>query len=164
MHINVRYTPELMETFRLNLHLSRKGSWAFLALGVLFIILAQVSSDYATLFYILGPILIIEWPLLDLVRVYRDRQLIRQETVFTVTSEDIQVRVGSFARRISWEMIQRADELKGHWIFITKKPITRTPLRKRELSQEQLAELAAFIQSRHLSNRTRSGITTVAEG
>lgn len=153
-----------METFRLNLHLSRKGSWTFLALGVLSIIAAQVWHYYATLFFILGPICIIEWPLIDLVRVYRDRQLIRQENVFTVTSEDIQVRVGSFARRISWEMVQRADELKGHWIFITKKPVTRTALRKQELSQEQLAELAAFIQARHLNDRIRSGVAPVAEG
>lgn len=164
MQISVRYTPDLMETFRLNLHLSRKGSWAFLALGVLSIIAAQVWPNYSVLFYILGIILSIEWPLLDLVRVYRDRQLIRQETEFTVTTEVIQVRVGSYTRRVSWEMVQRADELKDHWIFITKKPITRTPLRKRELSQEQLVELSAFIQARHLNKRIRNGMTPVAKG
>ena len=50
-------------------------------------------------------------------------------------------------------MVQQVDEPKNLWIFVTKSPTRRIALRKERLSQEQRAELAAFIEARQLNKR-----------
>lgn len=164
MQINVRYKPDLMQSIRLNLYLSRHVVLFCAAGGVLEIISGPAAwPDAAVFFYALGALFIIEPSLSVLVRVYRQRQLVLQEVEVTVTSEGIQWRTENLSLRVAWEMVERVDELKGHWIFTTKKHIRRIALRKRELSQAQQAELAALIEARQLSTQVRKGVTPVQE-
>jgi hypothetical protein len=153
-----------MATIRLNLYLSRKSAWLLAATGVLELISGPaVWPDAAGLFYAMGAVFIIETPLLVVLRVYKYRQLVRQDVEFTITDEGIQRRTENHSLRVAWEMVERASELKDYWIFITKKPIRRIVLRKRGLSQEQQAELAAFIEVRNLNTQVRGGMTPVQE-
>jgi hypothetical protein len=153
-----------MTTFRLNLYLSRKVAWRLAAAGVLEMIAGPAAwPDAAWFFYTLGVVFIIETPLLVLVQVYQHRQLARQDAEVTITNEGIQRRTESYALRVTWEMVERANEWKHYWIFFTKRPIRCIALNKRRLSQEQQAELAAFIEVRHLSMQVRGGMTPVQE-
>jgi hypothetical protein len=155
MQISVRYRRGLMETYRLRLHFSRI-SWLHVALGVLAIIAGlAVWPGYAPEYCALGAYAILLGLFWDLGYVYRYRQSYRQETEVTLSSEGIEWRVGGSALQLTWELVERADEVKGHWVFSTGRPIRRIFLRQRELSQEQQAELAAFLQARHIKKQPR---------
>jgi hypothetical protein len=163
MHINVRYKPDLMGTIRLNLYLSRKFIWGGAIAGVLAIIIALAAPpDTAALLYAIGATVIIEGPLLVLVQVYRHREFLLQEAEVTITSEGIERRTKNNRLRVAWDMVERVDELKHQWLFITKRPTRGFGLRKGRLSQEQQAELAAFIEARHLNRQVRK-MTPVQE-
>jgi hypothetical protein len=162
MHISVRYRPDLAETIRLNLYLCRKSVWFLTAAGVVEIIAGPATLPAAAaFFYLLGGVFIIETPLLVLVRVYRHREILLEEAEVTLTSEGIERRTESYALRVTWEKVERADERKDDWIFITKKPVRCIALLKRRLSQEQQAELAAFIEARHLNKPVREHMAAV---
>jgi hypothetical protein len=163
MHINVRYKPDLMGTIRLNLYLSRKFIWGGAIAGVLAIIIALAAPpDTAALLYAIGATVIIEGPLLVLVQVYRHREFLLQEAEVTITSEGIERRTKNNRLRVAWDMVERVDEPKHQWLFITKRPTRGFGLRKGRLSQEQQAELAAFIEARHLNRQVRK-MTPVQE-
>lgn len=165
MRINVRYKPDLPETIRLNLYLQRKSAWRYAAGGVLALTVgaAGLWPAYMWLYTFGGIVLIFEIPVLVLVRVYRHRELLRQETELTVTSEGIQRRTEAYTLRVAWDVVERVDERKNGWIVITKKPTAVISLGKRRLSQEQQAELAAFIAARHLDKQARKGMTPAQE-
>lgn len=163
MHISVRYKPDLRAAIRLNLYLARKSAWISAAWGVLVIVLGpKLWPDGAWLFYGLGVGSIIRTPLALWVQVYRHRELLRQEVEVTLTSEVIERRTKNNTLRVAWDMVEQVDELKNLWIFITKRPTRRIALRKGRLSQEQQAELAAFIEAHHLNRQARK-VTPVQE-
>ena len=41
----------------------------------------------------------------------------------TLTSEGIERRTQTYTLRVAWDMVERADELKHVWMFITKKQV-----------------------------------------
>lgn len=156
MYVSVQYRRDLLETIRLNLYVARNFAWRSAAAGVVEIVVGPwVWPDAAIFFYMLGVVFIIEPPLLVCVRVYRHRELLLQEAEVTLTSEGIQRRTEAYTLRVAWDKVERVNELKGEWIFITKKPLRIFGLPKRELSQEQQAELAAFIEARQLKRQVK---------
>jgi hypothetical protein len=164
MHINVRYKPDLKEAVRLNLYLARKTLWICLVGGVFVLIAGSAASPAAAgVLYVLGVAVILQPLVRVLVWVYRNRQILQQDVELTLTPAGIQRRTDDYALRVTWDMVERAEELKSRWIFFTKGRVRVIALRKERLSREQQAELAAFVESRHLSQQVRKGMTPAQE-
>jgi len=118
--------------------------------GVLLIILGlsiERTLSGSAPFIALGIFLIIQMPLKAWAEVYRNRKILFEEVEITLTSEGIQWRTATTRFDVSWDMIKRVYELKDLWIFVVNR-LTRISLYKHALSQEQQAELAAFIAAR----------------
>lgn len=164
MDIRVRYKGDYRESFRVNLYLARNSALVSAALGAFLIIESiQGGPDADVVFIPLGVLLIIWLPMLVLRQVYGFRDVLGQEAEVTLTSEGIQTRTQTLTLRVSWDMVERVDELKTHWIFTAKRGIRRIALRKRELTQKQQAELTDFLAARHLDRQVRKGMTPVQE-
>jgi hypothetical protein len=133
-----------MPTVRFNFYLQRNWLWGYGAFGVLMIVLGVTLSEYAAFLITLGIILIIGTPLLEWVRVYLHRDNLLQEAEVTLTSEGIQRRTETYTLHVTWDMVERVQELKHMWVFIGNRR-TRIALNKQRLSLEQRAELADFI-------------------
>lgn len=145
MHISVRYTPELRQSVRLNLYLHRKLIGAFALCGALAIIYGV--AYLAGIVIALGVLLLLEIPVLLSLRIYRNREVFLGEVELTITSEGIERRSGGVAVNVTWDKLKRIHELNDMWIFVANR-LTRFGVAKRVLSQDQQAELAAFIAAR----------------
>jgi hypothetical protein len=148
MHISVRYQPDLRATIRVNLYLARKRVLIGAACGALLILVGATSPGVAWFCYPVGIGYLFLVPLTVLVRVYRYRELGRQEMGTTLTSEGIERYTEAVTLRVTWDQVERVYVWKREWVFISKRPPIRLVLGKRRLSQEQQAELESFIKAR----------------
>lgn len=149
MDISVQYTPDLRRSFRLSLWLCRKSLWSGAAVGVLLIILGvafigNTSREIAPFLIAAGVVLIIETPLLLWMRVYRNREILLKEVEVALTSEGIQRRTATVTFDVTWDMVERIYELNDFWVFAVNR-LTRFGLFRQRLTEDQQAELAAFI-------------------
>jgi hypothetical protein len=149
VQINVRYTPDLRRTVRLNLYLHRKLFWAFAIFGALLILLG-VAVKFNVILIALGVVLIPELPVLLCLNVYRSRKILLSEAEMTFTSEGIERRTDTVTIQVTWDKLKRIHELNDMWVFVANRPI-RFGVPKRALSEDQQAELAAFIAARAAS-------------
>jgi hypothetical protein len=152
MRISVQYMPDLRQTVRLLLYLRRKVLWTFVAVGVLSIVFGVVMAGHAppvlwTLLIVIGALLIIEYPVLVRIVVYRNRRIILKGAEVTLTSEGIERRTDTTTVHVTWDMVERVQELNDVWIFVVNR-LTHIAVAKQALTHEQRAEMAAFIAGR----------------
>jgi hypothetical protein len=153
MHMSVRFQPDLRAAIRVNLYLARTRTLIGAACGALLILLGATSPGAAWFFYPVGILYLFLVPLVVWVRVYRFRELGRQEAEVTITSEGIERRSEAITLRVAWDQVEQVYGWKREWVFISKRPPIRLVLGKGRLSQEQQAELGSFIKARGLDRR-----------
>jgi hypothetical protein len=155
VHISVRYTPDLVLSFRLHLYLLRKLVWVLVIIGTLLVIygVAILASAPGAGVYLIaiGVVAILEGPVLVWLRVYRSREVFRSEVEVTITSEGTEWRTDTTTIHLTWDKLQRIHESNDLWVFIANRQ-TRIAVAKRALSRDQRAELAAFIAARPTAN------------
>lgn len=149
MNISVKYTPDLRQTFRLNLWMHRKSIWVTVAFGVILIawgaiLMSGPSLELGLFLVCTGALLVIEPPIVVFMGVYRLRQIILKQAEITLTSEGIEWRTATTTLKVTWDMVERIYELKDVWIFFVNK-LTRIGLFKQNLAGSDEAELTAFI-------------------
>jgi hypothetical protein len=152
MHISVRYTLGLRQTVRLLLYLRRKVLWTYVVVGVLLIVLGVVVPGHTspllvTLLIVIGALVIIEYPVLIWMAVYRNRWIILKGAEVTLTSEGIERHTDTTTVHVTWDMVERIHELDDVWIFRVNR-LTHIAVGKEALTPEQRQELAAFITGR----------------
>jgi hypothetical protein len=152
VHINVRYTPDLRQSVRLNLYLRRKSIWTGVIFGALMIILGvavigHVPPELAVILIAIGVVMIPEIPVLVWLQVHRSRGILLSEVEVTLTSEGIERRTDTATIHLTWDKLERIRELNDMWVFVANR-LTRFGVAKRVLSRDQQVELAAFIAER----------------
>jgi hypothetical protein len=100
-----------------------------------------------TLLIVIGALLIIEYPVLVRIVVYRNRRIILKGAEVTLTSEGIERRTDTTTVHVTWDMVERVHELNDVWIFVVNR-LTHIAVAKQALTHEQRAEMAAFIAGR----------------
>jgi hypothetical protein len=142
MNIRVRYTPSFIDAMRVSLYINRRLGWIFIAVGILSIIHGMML--HAVFLIVISSFLVIEMPLVSLVKVWWNRSNLLQETEVTFTSEGIQRRTETQTLDMKWDRLTRFHESKHIWVFTSDRR-TRISLKKQSLSPDQQLQLAHFI-------------------
>jgi hypothetical protein len=144
MNIRVRYTPSFMDAMRVSLYINRRLALICVAVGI-FLLIQDLALHLHGVFTIaLGVLVIIEAPLVLLMKVWWNRSNLLQETEVTFTSEGIQRRTETQTLDMKWDRLTRFHESKHIWVFTSDRR-TRISLKKQSLSPDQQLQLAHFI-------------------